>query len=194
MGDERDERRRGRRRGSLPGAFALLRIAEAGARSERIHPLTGDTCTIGRALDNDLVLAEASVSRRHARLVRDGDRWVIEDLGAGNGTRVNGRPVRRARLSDGDVILLGTVRLDFEDPAEAAVRRARRRLLLGVAAAALAGGILGAWLLGRAGGEPAPDPQVAEAARILLGSARSRDTAEAARALERARSALGRRH
>jgi pSer/pThr/pTyr-binding forkhead associated (FHA) protein len=69
--------------------------------------------TIGRSLDNDVVLAEAEVSRHHARIEYRNGAFEIVDLGSTNGTRVNGAPVARARLQDGDVIGLGMARLEF---------------------------------------------------------------------------------
>ena len=64
--------------------------------------------TIGRAAGADIVVADASMSRQHARLVRDADVWVIEDLGARNGTFVNGQRIERRRpLAAGDQIQLG---------------------------------------------------------------------------------------
>jgi len=52
-------------------------------------------------------LPDRWASQRHARLVRTGDGWAVEDLGSKNGTLVNGRAVDRAELSDGDVIECG---------------------------------------------------------------------------------------
>jgi phosphoserine phosphatase RsbU/P len=64
--------------------------------------------TIGRAAGADIVIADASLSRQHARLVRDAGSWVIEDLGARNGTYVNGQRIeRRCPLAAGDEIQLG---------------------------------------------------------------------------------------
>jgi serine phosphatase RsbU (regulator of sigma subunit)/pSer/pThr/pTyr-binding forkhead associated (FHA) protein len=64
--------------------------------------------TIGRAAGADIVIADASMSRLHARLVREAEAWIIEDLGARNGTFVNGQRVeRRCPLAAGDQIQLG---------------------------------------------------------------------------------------
>ncbi len=66
-----------------------------------------DDLLVGRHHGCDIVLADMSVSRRHARLTfRDGN-WVLRDLDSTNGTRVNGRPVVRCRLRPGDVLTLG---------------------------------------------------------------------------------------
>jgi hypothetical protein len=71
-----------------------------------------DGGTLGRADRADLVLADAAVSAEHARVDRLEKGWVVSDLGSTNGTRVNDRPVKaRAKLSDGDVLSVGTVRL-----------------------------------------------------------------------------------
>jgi len=73
--------------------------------------------TIGRRSTNDLVLHHSSVSGVHAQLQRteeDGKpTWTIQDLGSTNGTRVEGEPVQRCRLNNGDVVQLGDVGLRF---------------------------------------------------------------------------------
>jgi len=63
---------------------------------------------IGRSNDIDVALIEDMVSRRHARVLLQGESLIIEDLGSTNGTFVNGEKVRRARLKEGDKILIGT--------------------------------------------------------------------------------------
>jgi len=63
--------------------------------------------TIGRGPDNQLVLPDAAVSRRHAVLERAGERLRVRDLGSRNGTRVNGQDVSEAELCDGDVLGIG---------------------------------------------------------------------------------------
>jgi hypothetical protein len=73
--------------------------------------LPDDSATIGRANECDCVLTEPSVSRRHARLRRDGRRWLLRDLGSRNGTRVNGmRVAEEVEVRPGDQISLGGVR------------------------------------------------------------------------------------
>jgi hypothetical protein len=73
--------------------------------------------TIGRAPGNDLILDVSDVSRHHARLERDGGELRVVDLGSTNGTRVNGEPVRVARLRPGDEVSFGTIRARLLDPA-----------------------------------------------------------------------------
>ena len=69
---------------------------------------------VGRSRDCDIQLADPNVSRRHAELRREGERWAIADLGSTNGVKVNGRRVDRALLEPGDAIVLGTLELAFE--------------------------------------------------------------------------------
>jgi pSer/pThr/pTyr-binding forkhead associated (FHA) protein len=69
---------------------------------------------VGRHPACDVVLADTSVSRRHAQLTyRDGV-WVLQDLASTNGTMVNGDRVGRAALCAGDIIALGnqTIQVD----------------------------------------------------------------------------------
>ncbi len=86
------------------GANAWL--VDAGGRRHQIRP--GAPTTLGRATDNDIVIADASVSRHHASIVpRDGG-FALRDLGSQNGTYVGGRPIEGERaLRDGDDLRLG---------------------------------------------------------------------------------------
>jgi pSer/pThr/pTyr-binding forkhead associated (FHA) protein len=63
---------------------------------------------VGRSSDLDMVLVEDMVSRRHARIALQQDQIWIEDLGSTNGTFVNGEKIKRARLKEGDRVLIGT--------------------------------------------------------------------------------------
>jgi pSer/pThr/pTyr-binding forkhead associated (FHA) protein/tetratricopeptide (TPR) repeat protein len=78
-----------------------------------VFPLRRDEIIVGRVEDNDLVIEHRSVSRSHAKLVKDGDGYAIVDLKSANGVLVNGEEVNRARLKSGDIIELGRVRLRF---------------------------------------------------------------------------------
>ena len=79
----------------------------------------GRRTTVGRAPDSDLCIDHTSVSRHHAVLIAGPTGTFIEDLKSVNGVGVNGRRVRHARLVDGDLVALGTVRFRFaaQDPA-----------------------------------------------------------------------------
>jgi pSer/pThr/pTyr-binding forkhead associated (FHA) protein len=78
--------------------------------------------TLGRSRDCDCVLAEPSVSRRHAELRREGGRWLLRDLGSRNGTRVNGvRLLDEAEVCPGDRVSFGDARFRLgEGPRRAA--------------------------------------------------------------------------
>jgi hypothetical protein len=105
----------------------FLRVEETG----EVISLTGEVTTIGRGQGVDIRLEDPSVSRLHAELVRRGPYVYVSDLGLSrNGTRVNGRPVARRVLEEGDVLSFGVARcriggVPAEDLAEEAeLRRA----------------------------------------------------------------------
>jgi hypothetical protein len=78
------------------------------------HPMSGETFRIGRHADNELMVADASISRFHAEIKHElNSRYVIRDLESLNGVYVNGRKARTAILSNGDLIELGDVTLKF---------------------------------------------------------------------------------
>jgi hypothetical protein len=81
-----------------------------------IHVLAdGADLTLGRAPDNDCVLAHDSVSRRHARVRQlPGGEWSIDDVGSKNGIRVDGRRVVSATLADSQWLAIGDVFCEFE--------------------------------------------------------------------------------
>ncbi len=72
---------------------------------------------VGRAPGCDVRVEDESVSRRHARIVRSDEQgYVLQDLGSCNGTTIEGEPVTRRRLADGDHIAMGDVLFRFEMP------------------------------------------------------------------------------
>ena len=73
------------------------------------HALTGLIKEIGRAEECDLSFPEdGSISRVHARLDKDGDDWLLVDLGSTNGTFVNGAEVDNSELQTGDRLQVGS--------------------------------------------------------------------------------------
>ena len=83
----------------------------------RHFPLDRTLINIGRRLDNQLVLEDPHVSRRHAQLRVRGNRYVLYDLNSTSGTRVNGKQLQEWVLRPGDVVTLATVHLIYgEDP------------------------------------------------------------------------------
>ena len=88
---------------------ALYRLViKAGGVVGTTYALETPELYIGRDVQNDIVVPEAEVSRRHARLIRNGDTYLLEDLGSTNGTFVNGRRlVGPILLQPGDEVKLG---------------------------------------------------------------------------------------
>lgn len=82
------------------------------AEGERRFRLGLET-RLGRAPQNDICIPDTGVSGFHARIVREGAAWIVEDCGSRNGTFVNDQPQVRATLRDGDVLGIGNVDLTF---------------------------------------------------------------------------------
>lgn len=95
---------------------ASLVVIHGERLGERVRLKPGRPLVIGRGTDCDLQLAQASVSRRHCQVFRDGERYRIRDLGATNRTSVNDQPVIEAWLTDGDHITVGQSILKFVGP------------------------------------------------------------------------------
>lgn len=84
-----------------------------------VHVLTRKETTIGRALNNDIVLLDPTISREHARLFLNQHGWCITNLTEQNVVRVNGRPVHGGTsmpLSPQDILVLGSTVLQLIAP------------------------------------------------------------------------------
>ncbi len=78
------------------------------------YPVRADAATtMGRALDNDIVVNHASVSRHHASIEPDNGKYQIKDLNSQNGTFVGERRVTQTSIADGDAIRLGQAPFTF---------------------------------------------------------------------------------
>lgn len=99
---------------SSPARLVVLSTNFAGREFE----LTKPAMVIGRTDDNDMVMNHRSISRHHAKIVRENGRYAIVDLQSSNGVRVNGEEYSKVELRRGDVIDLGHVRFRFIEPGE----------------------------------------------------------------------------
>ncbi|MFA4985651.1 MAG: serine/threonine-protein kinase [Candidatus Brocadiia bacterium] len=68
-----------------------------------------DNIAIGRFRDNDVVVAAETISRYHARILRNGDELVVQDLGSKNGTFINNQKISMLVLVVGDKVTFGDV-------------------------------------------------------------------------------------
>jgi hypothetical protein len=133
--------------------------------------LDRSSMVIGRTRDNDIVLDFKSISRHHAEIVRDGERYLLVDLRSANGVRVNGTEYKRVGLRSGDILSLGHIRLRFEDPTMGAkthrlsLRVVRPKIIFGLLAVAVLAVVV---MVVRMGGNeetpPAPAAMAAPAA------------------------------
>ena len=94
-----------------PTGFETIYLIGTSAGRRTAWPV-GGRLSIGRGLDNDVVLDDASVSRHHAEVMREGGRLEVRDLGSTNGTWVNAARVTAATVQPGDQLAFGTVYLE----------------------------------------------------------------------------------
>src|SRR5690242_14726566 len=93
---------------------ARLMIKNIATEQEFEYPLLANEIRIGRSPeDNELVLNNEKVSRRHAALRRNGKTYTLTDLQSANHTMVNERVITEQELNDGDEIAIGSFRLTF---------------------------------------------------------------------------------
>ncbi|MDT2007605.1 FHA domain-containing protein [Rhodococcus opacus] len=108
-----DQRSGGGRRWSSP---QLVVTRGPGPTKGVALPLDGDLTALGSHPDAGIVLGHGTVSRRHAEIRRDGERYVVCDSGSLNGTYVNRQPVDCADLAAGDEVRIGVFRMLFQLP------------------------------------------------------------------------------
>jgi hypothetical protein len=98
------------RRQPITMAWLIMQAGPQVGREFRLGELT----TIGRTGDNDIVLDDTSVSRRHAVVRLNDMQFFIQDVGATNPTRVNDQEMVRCQLADGDRVEIGRIVLVFK--------------------------------------------------------------------------------
>ncbi|MEJ5251118.1 MAG: FHA domain-containing protein [Chthonomonadetes bacterium] len=105
---------------SLPASLAPVGtpsrlVVLSGAKAGMVFPLQGDVVTIGREVGRQVLIDfDPTVSRRHARLERQGGQWVLVDEGSRNGSFVNGQPVQQRVIQPGDILRFGGTELRVE--------------------------------------------------------------------------------
>jgi hypothetical protein len=78
-------------------------------------PLDSTLLTVGRGLNNDIILEDTRVSRHHAQLRYRSRRFWVADLGSTNGTFVNGERITERALRTGDILSLGGLELTYKE-------------------------------------------------------------------------------
>ncbi|MCJ7594039.1 MAG: FHA domain-containing protein [Desulfobacterales bacterium] len=101
----------------MPRLSVLLGYGKA-----QIHKIEKDDIKIGRSPDNDIILSDHTISRKHAALIKTSDGYLLKDFGSNNGTIVNGSRIAERFLRHQDRVKIGPATLVFLD--EAAETRA----------------------------------------------------------------------
>ena len=113
-----EERERRRSSVTMPRISAGRYLAIEDGDQVKLLVLERELMHIGRSPSSEIVLDDASVSRRHALIARRGDRTVILDDRSRNGVHVNGVRVSEADLHDGDIVVCGHITLRFVERTE----------------------------------------------------------------------------
>ena len=101
-------------RPSAPHTPTGPRLILKGPGSEVTEYPLGQSSVLGRSTTASVRLADREVSRKHSQIDREGDDYVLRDLGSSNGTFLNGKRILgAAKLSDGDEVLIGTSKMEF---------------------------------------------------------------------------------
>ena len=112
---------------ALAGVSGTQVISAADAQASGLHPetmtlildrervpLTKRVTSLGRSRERDVVVPDPNVSRHHCEIRHVGYDYFLIDLDSTNGVSVNGRPVTRHALADGDVITMGATQIRVE--------------------------------------------------------------------------------
>jgi adenylate cyclase len=95
-------------------------VGLSGASAGQAIPV-GESVTLGRSPDNDVVLRELKASRCHARLECKGGSYFLEDLGSGNGTWINNRMIQKGMIRHADILRIGQSSFLFREPVDSEI-------------------------------------------------------------------------
>ncbi len=104
------------RREAKPATVNLRRcklVVTKGAQRGTEFVIGGDVIRVGKATENDLVIADETVSRVHFEIVRDGKGYLVRDLNSTNGTFLDGAEIKEAYIRAGSVVGAGAIELKF---------------------------------------------------------------------------------
>jgi adenylate cyclase len=104
----------------------MLQVLFEAEGQAQVFDLVKEEASIGRSTDNDIVLNDFSVSRRHAYLRKENGVWILADNQSTNGIRVNDRQVPRSTVGDGDAAMIGAFQLRFREQAAGGAVSAKR--------------------------------------------------------------------
>ncbi|MCX8038621.1 MAG: FHA domain-containing protein [Candidatus Sumerlaeia bacterium] len=102
------------RNGPANSVRLCLRPLQAIPGLQPVYPLESAALTIGRHPSNHICVPVEAVSRYHARIEKQGDRWVVVDLGSSNGTFIRGQRIEQAALEPGLTVQFGNVEFRCE--------------------------------------------------------------------------------
>jgi pSer/pThr/pTyr-binding forkhead associated (FHA) protein len=88
-----------------PGVFLII--------NKQMIPLIKPVTTLGRQIGNDIVFHEEFLSRFHAEIIQENERYILVDKNSTSGTYVNGRRIDRCVLNSGDLISLANIFIMF---------------------------------------------------------------------------------
>ena len=98
-------------RAHVPALARCALVVLSGPERGLLREIAGEVFHVGKGAENDLVLADATVSRKHCQLRREGAGWLLRDLDSTNGTMLDGADIKEAWLKVGAVLTVGDVEL-----------------------------------------------------------------------------------
>jgi len=101
-------------RAKMPQPAAVPRMILKGAAGDVTEFPLGENSILGRSTTASVRLADREVSRKHSQIDKEGDDYVLRDLGSSNGTFLNGKRIfGPTKLKDGDEVVIGTSKMEF---------------------------------------------------------------------------------
>ncbi|MCX6560669.1 MAG: FHA domain-containing protein [Candidatus Aminicenantes bacterium] len=101
---------------NVPASVAARLVGRNGEYLGNEFFIKGDDFLIGRAFECHLMLNDEMISSQHARIVRSGEHYELQDLGSTNGTFVNGEKIAKKVLRTGDKLMFGALEFEFSRP------------------------------------------------------------------------------